>query len=58
MDEVIDEPEKPATRRLSQEELQDLLEREKARMTDPNYRNTLVPPPDDLLQALKRQAEG
>lgn len=52
--ELADKPEEET--RLSPQELKELEERQKARMADPNYRNTLIPPPDELLRALKRQA--
>lgn len=50
-----DGEERPTTRRMSQQEIEELLERERARRADPNYRGTLVPPPYDLLRALDRQ---
>lgn len=52
-----DVTEEPDMYRLSEHELQELYEREQARSTDPKFRNTLIPPPDELRQALKRQAD-
>ena len=52
---MTSEHEELATRRLSEQEVADLLERERARNADPSYRDTLVPPPYDMLQALDRQ---
>lgn len=43
------------TRRLSEEEVQELLDRERARMADPRHRDTLVDPPDEMMRALKRR---
>lgn len=49
-EQVSEEPGRVSEQRLSQEEIQALLERERARMADPNNRKTLVELPDHLLR--------
>jgi len=53
MDEGVTETE----RRMTPQELQELLEREQERMRDPEYRRSLIPPPALVERALglKRQ---
>lgn len=45
------------TRRLSEQELRELVERERLRNADPNYRNPRVPPPEYVRQPLRRLRE-
>ncbi len=48
--------EEPENYRLSEQELAEVLQREQIRNADPAWDGTLIPPPRELLEALRRQA--
>jgi hypothetical protein len=54
-EDTIEEEVTETERRMTPQELQELLERERERMRDPEYRRSLIPPPAFVEQALRQQ---
>jgi len=54
-EETVDEEPTETERRMTPQELQELVERERERMRDPAYRRSLIPPPSFVERALRRE---
>ena len=54
-EDQVDEEAAETERRMTPQELQELLEREQERMRDPEYRRSLIPPPAFVERALRQQ---